>query len=517
MASVHQYDTYASYEIGLCQLLDRLGQNHPHYSEALVYRQRLTENITRSRRYGDTETRKAERAEIVEQLNVFALSVLGSSFSDLCGLIEPASGRVPPGPSRHVYNPYNYGNVVKDPEMFFGRGTDLNALCARLRNMQSTSVVGLRRIGKSSLLYQLARIIPDKLGSKYIPLNIDLQDARCRTVVDFVQSVVTALNDKMGGLLTVSNVKDMRSFSDVVEKISRSDFRLVLCLDEFEEFTQHPGEFRNEFFEALRALGGSWKLAMVTTSRMPLATLIEKSGIASPLDNIFSSVELGLLEPDAAQALRREPFRRQEIVLASEDEALIRELGGRHPFFLQMACYHFYEALDQPQSGRAEIVRENFDREANPHFERLWKPLSLGEQAALRAVVDRAVRTDETDRVLKQLERLGMVEKADGAWAIFSPAFARRIEQYRQVTNRARGRGPSLSKTLLLYAGVATAVVAIAALISTWLPEQQILPMLVIAAVILLFALVGVGKLTGRDLLQWLGDMLGKLFRPGGS
>jgi hypothetical protein len=80
-------DAYSSYEVGLRQLLRRLGQDHSLHVEALVYQQRLLENIAQSRLHGDTDTRKAERSAIIGRLNDLALSALGVSFSELCGLV----------------------------------------------------------------------------------------------------------------------------------------------------------------------------------------------------------------------------------------------------------------------------------------------------------------------------------------------------------------------------------------------------------------------------------------------
>ena len=91
-AGLDRLADHSTYQTGLCQLLERLGQGHPLYQEALVYQQRLDENIARSRRYGDTETRKAERSEIIDRLNALALSALGISFKELCGLATPAAG-----------------------------------------------------------------------------------------------------------------------------------------------------------------------------------------------------------------------------------------------------------------------------------------------------------------------------------------------------------------------------------------------------------------------------------------
>jgi predicted AAA+ superfamily ATPase len=55
-----------------------------------------------------------------------------------------------------VANPYSAGGMVTDPQIFFEREEELQRIRDRLRKGDSTAVVGLRRIGKSSLLCQLA-------------------------------------------------------------------------------------------------------------------------------------------------------------------------------------------------------------------------------------------------------------------------------------------------------------------------------------------------------------------------
>jgi len=79
-------DAFSPYENGIRELLARLGQQHVRHSEALVYQQRLLENITLSRLYGDTDTRKAERAEVIARLNALAQAELQVTFNALCYL-----------------------------------------------------------------------------------------------------------------------------------------------------------------------------------------------------------------------------------------------------------------------------------------------------------------------------------------------------------------------------------------------------------------------------------------------
>ncbi len=54
-----------------------------------------------------------------------------------------------------MHNPFTIGSMIQNPAEFVGRMAELQFLLTRLRSLQSCSVVGERRIGKSSLLYHL--------------------------------------------------------------------------------------------------------------------------------------------------------------------------------------------------------------------------------------------------------------------------------------------------------------------------------------------------------------------------
>lgn len=77
-------DVFAHYKSGVRELLRRLGPDHPRYREALIYQQRLADNIARTR-YGDTYTFRAERNEVLSRLDSLARATLGVKFNELCG------------------------------------------------------------------------------------------------------------------------------------------------------------------------------------------------------------------------------------------------------------------------------------------------------------------------------------------------------------------------------------------------------------------------------------------------
>jgi hypothetical protein len=73
-------DAYTPYERGLAQLETEMEPS----LELLSYTQQLLENIRRARQYGDNETLRSRRSEIIEQLNRLAYSALGLSFNAMC-------------------------------------------------------------------------------------------------------------------------------------------------------------------------------------------------------------------------------------------------------------------------------------------------------------------------------------------------------------------------------------------------------------------------------------------------
>src|SRR5687768_8455528 len=81
-----------------------------------------------------------------------------------------------------VANPFTYGNPISDPDRFFGRAREVGQVISRLRNreFESSSIVGERRFGKTSLLNYLAAptiraahgLDPDTYAFVYVDLQM---------------------------------------------------------------------------------------------------------------------------------------------------------------------------------------------------------------------------------------------------------------------------------------------------------------------------------------------------------
>ncbi len=210
-------DIFSSYERGLEELLNRLGRGHPRYAETLTLQARLRENIDQTRLYGDTETRRAERAQIVEALNDLALNIAGESFTQISEDKEVDNHK----------SIFSAGQAQETVDHLHGVGEYLR----RVRSFPPKQVVdelfsvmdqtaqfieeGKRRLNYGDLSLRL------RIGELLAQADRELK--RCRTL----GRILRQLNGD-GKWNTITNVLD----EDPIEKLLTSLDELIGLLDE---------------------------------------------------------------------------------------------------------------------------------------------------------------------------------------------------------------------------------------------------------------------------------------------
>src|SRR5262245_57544747 len=74
-----------------------------------------------------------------------------------------------------VANPFQAGGKLRDTRHFVGRESEIRQILSRVANMDSVSVIGPRRIGKSSLLHHIVASGQQRLNESYHFHYLDLQ------------------------------------------------------------------------------------------------------------------------------------------------------------------------------------------------------------------------------------------------------------------------------------------------------------------------------------------------------
>jgi AAA-like domain len=350
-------------------------------------------------------------------------------------------------------NPFTYGNPISEPAWFFGRTREADQVFSRLRNreFESSSIVGDRRIGKTSLLNYIGHpAVRSKYGlegPEYAFVYADLQMVDSSTTpVRLWQRLLrhlerhcqdAAVKDLVRKAATAEPL-DTFTLDELFEELDSRGQHVVFLLDEFEQVTTNAN-FGPEFFYALRSLAIHHKLALLTSSRRELIELCHSDKIrSSPFFNIFANINVSLLAPADAQRLLSEPLARTDVAFPPDEESFLLDLAGPHPYFLQAACYFMFEGHLQGlgPEGRMESVREAFRAEATPHLSDYWHNSDDYEKTALTAIAlleregkgaGRSFRVHDlmelctrSEQTITRLEKRGLVVSSEGKAALFN-------------------------------------------------------------------------------------------------
>jgi len=242
----------------------------------------------------------------------------------------------------------------------------------------------------------------------------------------FVGTLIGIAQLELRGRLDVSGCShDLDGVRDLVQRLDEGGFRLVLLLDEFETVTTNPN-FNLEFFSFLRYLANHYNVAYLTSSERDLQQLCHTKEISdSPFFNIFSTMKLSVFQPNEARELIRVPSARVGRPLEPHTEGIL-DLSGLFPFFIQMACAHTLEWLDEHpgEAPNFDEIRESFAVEATLHYRYIWSNFDPHEKSTMVRVAKGKSLPDSLKHVLDELEGRRYVEAAGPKPRLFATPFA---------------------------------------------------------------------------------------------
>ena len=252
-------------------------------------------------------------------------------------------------------DPFTEINIIKNPDEFFGRKDELRTIFTRLQKLQSASIYGERKIGKSSLLYYVYYNIPRELGNEYKSAYIDLRDSEYYTTYYFLRNVLSAFKCDPEVISENGDYnKNLVAFSESIKEL-RKNCKPVLLIDEFDYIIKKPDEFNKDFLETLRTLGNHGYIAYVTASLRSLRELCINSKLNSTYYSIFSEIQIGGIRTDEITDFLS--AKRKGVNFNAEEIKLIKEFAGRNPLHLRIACYHIF-ANEGKKWDRDELKRK---------------------------------------------------------------------------------------------------------------------------------------------------------------
>jgi|GEM_PF-3129530 len=317
-------------------------------------------------------------------------------------------------------NPFFHRTLIRDQRFFFGRTAETRKVLSLVtkEQPQPVSIVGPRRIGKSSFLFHLSDpqvTAMHGLGDNYVFVYIDcgaLSGDKSNVYRALLQYMFDVIEEtRSGNVSTQCEFQEPMTYLDFekcLAKITAPHLQVVFLFDEFEKMVENS-LLGQSFFNELRRLNQIGKVVYATASAKTLYELTSSNEnvLGSPFFNSFYRVQLGLMKPHEARSLIDNLATMADFGgFDDNDYAFLQEIAGLHPFYLQIACYLLFE--EKVERGDLAVqsydrVRQQFDEEVAEHFRYTWERLSNAERKALRLIAEGCL--DEV--TVKDRKRLG--------------------------------------------------------------------------------------------------------------
>jgi hypothetical protein len=331
---------------------------------------------------------------------------------------------------------------------FFGRSSQIRTI---LSNPDTNFLVlGIRRIGKTSLLREVGQILLE--GNTCHPIFLDCSDLKNSN--EYIEQVVRILNIKELPRLALQNYTFF--FPDFLERMKRKNHKkIVFLLDEIDALIGMPDSV--QLFNMLRAssnkgvcqyiMAGFWKAWNAQYS------------LDHPFFNFFRQIRLTAFERSAAEELITQPMESLQIHFKNREEIVTRlyEETAGHPNLIQFYCLLLIRYLEESNERTLtldHILKVQNDPEVQDHLlvsfmhntgprEKavVYALLLNGAQESLPSNispsrVDTSLKKlgvkmpiDEIDDACKFLALAGVLHKVGIDYSFNAPVFVRTLRQ----------------------------------------------------------------------------------------
>jgi hypothetical protein len=290
-------------------------------------------------------------------------------------------------------NPFGTSMTIRDPQDFYGRLEVLDYLYSEIIAHRCVSVIGTRRIGKSSLLYCLSLpAMQQKFASiynlsKHILIYLDMGEFLSCTMKDFFTLVCTQLIVQTKDCVVLDPLIKFdgeERFWRLLEQLQDKGFHPILLLDGFQKITRNK-EFDPKFFAFMRAQANMGRVSYITASITTLDKCCHAYIEGSPFFNIFLSYRLGPLNEEEARQLLTLPDANAGITFTDEEVEHILTLAGRNPFFLQRTAFLTFREKTQARPSDTRQISAEIYQDLLPHFNDIWEhSLEQAEREVLK-------------------------------------------------------------------------------------------------------------------------------------
>lgn len=315
-----------------------------------------------------------------------------------------------------MQNPFEYGGTV-GAGSFCNRIVELKNLKQAAENAGKLFICGERRIGKTSLLYQLMNDLPD---NRFMVAFIDVW--RCTDSADFLRECAEAfgsvqplppkgllerarslfqglrpaitIDNEGKPQLTFTNISDRAPQPLLPEIISAPkriadafpEKRLLVIFDEFQQIRSLGNDRIERILRSEMQKHGDIAYFFCGSRKHLLRQMFLEGG--NPLYRSAAHFHIGPIATEHWMPFITERFQKNNITLSDETVTDVCSLTGGHPFYTQMLCATLWDFCEYGQKineamiGQALKILLNRESEG---YHALWESLPRNARKMLLA------------------------------------------------------------------------------------------------------------------------------------
>jgi hypothetical protein len=286
--------------------------------------------------------------------------------------------------------PFFYGDPVP-VNKFIGRHSEIRRITSRICSSgSSTALIGEPRAGKSSILKYIKAeenkvSLYDDWAERLIFVEVDGQnlerDVSPTKIWELILDRAKYKTDtipSVAGAYRACRLNNWSAFAleRFFNELNLSKHKIVLLLDEFGSFFDHPKLHSTDFYGRLRSLSTRFEsLVLVLASRYPLEKLhketLKLNPSGSPYFNYLAPLILKPFSDNEVEGLLKLAGRR----FTKQEKQFIQNLSGGHPYLLQVAASALWEAYadnEKDTGARQKKVSDELYSEANDTLGASW-------------------------------------------------------------------------------------------------------------------------------------------------
>ncbi len=250
-------------------------------------------------------------------------------------------------------NPFTDTHVILDQSRFIGRSQELKTILKRLQNGIDTyidesslikgcsvAIIGVPKIGKSSILWHLKKEWEKADGGIIGPINMETVDS----AVDFFNLIAEAAGVDTGDWPTLR--KKLLAF------------RGLLIIDELDIAPQH-GVSNKDMSKLRGIIQENRDIKVVAASRVTLKKVYKADEFGSFPTDFLEELPLGQMAEEECRLLLEHPWEPQLPQFDRQTSETLLTMADYFPYKLQRAAFHRYEAL----TNTAYDWQEGFHRD----------------------------------------------------------------------------------------------------------------------------------------------------------